>query len=120
MSFDPHAAQTAVEKLAKRHRIQLWWHTQEGIPEAHPGTRQVWLEPVTTPYGYLSALHEIGHIVDRDSRRLLAKGYTLTCEAAAWEWAYIHADPVVLTKINKRTRKLIREAWGTYVPDKVD
>ncbi len=118
MQFDPHAAQTAVEKLAKRHRVRLWWHTQDG-PEAHPGTRQVWLDPVVSPYTYLAALHELGHVVDQDSRRLGAKGLTMSCEAAAWEWAFLHADPVVLPTFGKRTRKLVMHAWGSYLPEEV-
>jgi hypothetical protein len=120
VSFDPYTAQTAIEKLAKRHRVRIWWHTQDDIPEAHIGTRQVWLIPVVAPYSYLAALHELGHVIDRDARRLHAKGATLSCEAAAWEWAFNHCDPAVLAKVGKRTRKLIYLAWGTYLSEEVD
>lgn len=120
MIFNPYTAQTAVEALAKRHRVKIWWHTQDGTPEAHIGTRQVWLHSVDSPYHYLAALHELGHVIDRDARRLHDKGATLTCEAAAWEWAFVHADPAVLEKIGKRTLKLVRAAWGTYLPEVVE
>lgn len=119
MSWSADAAGDAVEKLARRYRIKVWWVAPDG-PEAHIGTRQIWANPTIREYDYLAALHELGHIVDPDAKRLHAKGNTLPCEAAAWQWAIDHLDPLLVTRLSKATRKRVRNAWATYLPDEVD
>lgn len=112
-------ATAAVEQLARRHRVLIHWkHDSDG--EAHIKTRQVWTKPPSTILKYLSALHELGHIVDRWSVAAHNRGDTLTCEAAAWEYALAAADPVLVPELTRKVRQKITSFWGSYIPSDIE
>lgn len=119
MKFEPAAAVASVERLAKKHKITVHWRS-DGVAESHINTRQVWAKGIIDVYSYLEALHELGHIASPDARRYYERGRTLTCEAAAWEWALFAADPEVVYQLPAAARRKIGLAWVTYVDETLD
>lgn len=69
-----------VEALLVEHRIAVVWSRRSG-GRSWRRTRRVRIQPVRGASSYAIALHEIGHVVGRQSGRRLDK------EAQAWRWA---------------------------------
>lgn len=113
------AAAEHLEALCRQHKIMLNWRKRGFFKyEAHVEARLVYIGRPQTVKDYLGCLHEVGHIVSRASVAAHKKDQTLTCEAAAWEWAFDNAKPKLLGRMNERLRNEIGAAWATYLPNR--
>lgn len=106
-----------IESLAREHGISIHWRRRSWSHfEAHVASRMVFVGPPTSLLRYLSALHEIGHIVDTWAHPLDEDDKKLSCEAAAWEWALAHALPGAIEATTPYVRERIADAWASYLP----
>lgn len=90
--------------LAKKHGVKLRWVGGPGWltkSEASYVARLVHIPRPYNPRQYLTALHELGHIlgpfqVREEVDHLSATAYQILSEAGAWAWAveHIHSDLV--------------------------
>ncbi len=115
MSLQTDLAEKHLLDLAREHRIILHWRRRNWTHfEAHPATRMVFVGRPTSAIRYLGALHEMGHIVSPVARAA-RRGHSLTCEAAAWDWALDAADPRLMPDDMVEIRQKVGRAWATYL-----
>jgi len=87
-----------IDRLASDHGIAITWVRDWFDAESYPDTKIVFIPKPSCIFHYLVALHEFGHILDKDSRRLrksspYSMSSVLACEGHAWGWAMDHAIP---------------------------
>lgn len=95
MEWDPIRAYQHLLALLDEHGLCATWETDWEKAESWPAARHVVLIVPTKPKGYLVSLHEIGHCVQLQSRRLANRKDRegeLACESWAWSWAAGAAD----------------------------
>jgi hypothetical protein len=115
-AFPRDAARTHIEYLAARNGIKVYEINRMWDSEADIKLRTIYVADPITPLRYMVALHEIGHIVDKVSAGVVGKGrdyHAPACEAAAWSWAYDHADPELMKYVTPRMWRRIGRAWVT-------
>ena len=95
MVFPTLDAITHISELAAEHDIEVEGHSSGG--RAYRRRRRVKIRPVKSPVTYAIALHELGHILGRNSGRRIDK------EVQAWEWA--KANALVWTKRMNDTKR---------------
>jgi hypothetical protein len=96
-----------VQELCAKHNIKVSYQSLEDpVPEywASPKTRRIHIRPTKNTGHYVSALHEIGHIVGTRQN-----GPLLTRELYAWIWARENA--IVWTDTAER---IMRKAMDSY------
>ena len=71
---------------------------------ANPSTRRITIRPTKNTGYYVSALHEIGHIIGTNQR-----GSVLTREI--WAWVYARQNALVWTETAER---IMQRAMGSY------
>lgn len=113
--------------LAREHHIEIHWTKEWRTAECDHGTRQAFLPAlIRSALDYLTALHELGHLVDGvalDSSNAFEalharrdRHYRRTLEeAAAWAWAVRHARPTLLQQMTPRHWAKVGWCWATYV-----
>lgn len=97
-----------VELLAGRYGIEINWIRNPDAAWADDLERSIGIAKPTDPQRYLVALHELGHLLDPEARRLgkqlaradargavLDLGKLMACEGYAWGWAMAHVIPEV-------------------------
>lgn len=125
MPWPTEEARFDLEALAEDHGLHIVW--RDGMPQAHPQHRTVWLNHPADGERYLGDLHEMGHCLDPDA---VAK-YELCCkpaernnrrqwflmEAAAWSWALAHVHPDLHDRLTKRDWLLAGQCLFSYAKD---
>jgi hypothetical protein len=102
-----HASDIAkhVEELCAEHQITILNRSSHG-GRASKRDRTISIKPVKTQRTYITALHEIGHIVGRGR-----SGTRLQQEAAAWQYV-LDSSVVALTP---GTHRAMLRFLGTYL-----
>lgn len=98
-----------VQELCAEHRITVRYQKLSArVPQywANPNKREIQIRPTKNTGYYVSALHEIGHIVGLKQE---PHNDTLTKELWAWIWAKENA--LVWTETAER---IMREAMDSY------
>lgn len=113
-SFPKDEARAHIQRLERKHEIEVRIVKDKWDSEAHIQTRQVWIPDPTTPLKYLIALHEFGHILDKISAKVMRRSRA-ECEAAAWRWAIEHGRPELLDCLSPRDWLTVGKAWLTHV-----
>jgi len=108
--FPVERAREHIEALAAKHKITVYEIQRVWSSEAYIERRTVYVTDPTTPLRYMLALHEIGHIVDKVSAKVVFN-HLAACEAAAWQWAYDNADDDLLACVTNRDWRLIARGW---------
>lgn len=116
-TFDLAAARAHVADLVARHRLMVaTCSTVEGA-ESFPAVRAIRVPHVTNPRTYLVALHEIGHVLSRNARRLATRfdfPGEFACEAWAWSWACEAVPPAIASTMTPRDWRNVGQLLGTY------
>lgn len=109
-----------VAELCKRHRIEIR-HTGFGDEYADFDTRSISIPGVLGPSSYITALHEIAHIVHKPARYPSpGKGYrrgVLEAEVAAWTWAIRRSRVPLPHWVFQRIATCLAEYKGRTGPD---
>jgi hypothetical protein len=93
-----------INELCKKHKIRKF--VRKGITEqAYLDDRIIHIHPLKNLRSYIVALHEIGHIINRNK-----KDKFLMSEKLAWEWA--KKNSLVW---NDQTEKLRVKCLNSYV-----
>jgi len=108
--FPVEEARSHVEALGNGHGITIIEIRQQWKCEADLHRRTIYITDPTTPLRYLLGLHEIGHIVDKVSAKVMFN-HIPCCEAAAWAWAIENAAPELPEHVTNREWRLIGRAW---------
>lgn len=106
-----HIAKLAKTKNVKVRRVSNW---EKGA--ARPDLRVVWIPKVRTHMDYLTAMHELGHVLDRRAAKLHGNEDTaseIVMEAAAWAWALKHVDRTVTGEMSEALRREIGRCWAS-------
>lgn len=96
-----------VQELCAEHSISVKYQSlSDDLPRywAQPASRRICIRPTKNTGYYVSALHEIGHIVGKFQDRS-----RLTAELWAWVWARQNA--LIWTDTAER---IMRQAMDTY------
>lgn len=112
------AARAHVRGLAAKHGIELVWVSGWGSAEAWPDGRSAAVPRIRDGRSYLVALHELGHCLSRESRRLHVRYDRLgecACEGWAWAWAAANADPALARELTARDWRLVGSSFVSYL-----
>jgi len=96
-----------VQQLCAENNIKVTYQSMhDAVPQywARPATREICIRPTKNTGYYVSALHELGHILGEYQSRS-----RLTAELWAWVWARQNA--LVWTETAER---IMRQAMDTY------
>ena len=96
-----------VQELCARNNITVSYQSlQDEVPQyyANPASRHINIRPTKNTGYYVSALHEIGHIVGKFQDRSL-----LTREL--WAWVYARRNALVW---NDTAERIMRQAMDSY------
>lgn len=77
--FNAFEARLQVLRLARENDIEINWIAGWLRAEAYVAARWVSIPDPTSRPCYMTALHELGHVIAGPSER------------AAWDWAHLHA-----------------------------
>ena len=81
----------------------------KAYPTAKPP--RVVTQPITSPWRYAVALHELGHILSKESFELSkTQGNQLLCEAEAWKWALERSK----VEFSEPVKRRLGEALKSY------
>jgi hypothetical protein len=112
-------ARSHIGALARQHDVTVNWSTRgRKAAEAHIGTRQVWIP--RRMYGvidYLTALHEIGHVVAPIAHECSpadSLSGRLAIEGAAWGWALENADPYFADRMSGADWRSLLEMFSSH------
>jgi len=97
-----------VQELCAKHNISVEYQSlSEEVPRywARPSDRRICIRPTKNTGYYVSALHEIGHIVGKFQDRS-----RLTAELWAWVWARQNA--IVWTETAERIMERAMDSYG--------
>lgn len=120
-------AEQHINEVAENHRIYVRRSKTWDTSEADAVTQMVQIPAkIRTGTDYMTALHEIGHLVDpiareHETRFSRTKGKrnldseTLLVEAAAWAWAARAARPVILNALTKADWRRIGCCWVSWL-----
>lgn len=120
-----HRQALSLTSIAQEHGIAVHWTKHRWDAEAFPELSQVVIPKIRTTADYLLGLHELGHVLSPEARRLdqLTDPYSsLLCEGAAWAWAMAHADPGLVSKATEDDWGIVAEAivshwrWASTIP----
>lgn len=115
-----------VEALASKHKIELFEANSWEQAYTYVKSRRVWVPDILTGSDYIVCLHEMGHVVDKDSRRYgngvkrvphgrPSNHHEIMHEAAAWSWAVQHAKLHLLRLMTRADWERVGDCWATYL-----
>lgn len=113
-------AEAHIVELGQKHRITIRRVSNWRKAGAFYSSRLVYVpREMKKPIDYLTALHELGHLIYRpSSMRVWASSSDLkaeiVCEAAAWAWALDNVDPRVVTRMTPALRDEIGGCWTSF------
>jgi hypothetical protein len=121
-AFQACRAKAHLEALAAQDAIEVVWVNTITDAAGEPGLTQpiVYLPKPHSFWRYVVALHELGHLLDVDARRLYlsnAPADELSMEAYAWAWALAHVANPWKHLVDERVRRKIGSYWQTFLPD---
>jgi hypothetical protein len=110
-------AQAHLEELADRHGVTIDWCVR--WQQAEAWGKEVTIPRVQRPVDYLVGLHELGHCLQLQSKRLHNRADSdgqLARESWAWAWAVKHIDPDLASAITKNQWvQAMGRTYGAYV-----
>jgi hypothetical protein len=99
-----------IQELCARYRIRVQYQSaEEQVPNywARPTARTIQIRPTRNTGYYVSALHEIGHVVEHDRGEAVE---LVTKELNAWIWA--RAEALVWTETANRIMRRCMDGYG--------
>lgn len=118
------AATDHIEALGRFYSVQVRWRSNVVYGLAVPEERYVVVVPIETALDYMTALHEIGHVIaPRAWRRSSHTGKLvipdswdeINVEGAAWAWAARKADPEIVSIMSCKEWAELGRRFATYV-----
>lgn len=116
--FSTANARAHLVALADEHGIAVSWVRSWRDAEAWPSDRCVTIPVIARARDYLVGLHEVGHCLSPQSRRLGDRfdcGGNMACEAWAWAWAVDNADPALLATTSGVEWHRVGDCMGSYL-----
>lgn len=113
-------AEAHIVDLGRKHHITIRRVSSWRKAGAFYSSRLVYVpRTIREPIDYLTALHELGHLIYRpSSMRVWAASSDLkaeiVCEAAAWAWALDNVDHRAVPKMTAALRDEIGGCWTSF------